>query len=96
MEEFAEYMMESPADFYYGVLWNKLFRRTIIIEHAIRMDEKISWCEDFLFNLEYIMHVNKVSVLQVPIYYYLKTEGSLVSQSKNVSKVMQTKLQMRC
>lgn len=93
-EEFAEYMMESPADFYYGVLWNKLFRRTIIIEHAIRMDEKISWCEDFLFNLEYIMHVNKVSVLQVPIYYYLKTEGSLVSQSKSVSKLVQTKLQI--
>ncbi len=91
-EEFAEHMMESPADFYYGVLWNKLFRRDIIMEHQIRMDEKISWCEDFLFNLEYILYINQVSVLQVPVYYYLKTEGSLVSQSKNVSKAIQTKL----
>lgn len=91
-EEFAEHMMESPADFYYGVLWNKLFRRDIIMEHQIRMDEKISWCEDFLFNLEYILYINQVFVLQVPVYYYLKTEGSLVSQSKNVSKVIQTKL----
>lgn len=26
LQEYAEYMMESPADFYYGVLWNKLYR----------------------------------------------------------------------
>ena len=26
-EEFAAHMMENPADFYYGVLWNKLYRR---------------------------------------------------------------------
>ncbi len=91
-EELAECMMESPADFYYGVLWNKLFRRDIIMEHEIRMDEKISWCEDFLFNLEYMLYVRNASVLQVPVYYYLKTEGSLVSQSTNISKVVQTKL----
>lgn len=91
-EELAECMMESPADFYYGVLWNKLFRRDIIMEHGIRMDKKISWCEDFLFNLEYILYIRNASVLQVPVYYYLKTEGSLVSQSSNLSKVVQTKL----
>lgn len=91
-EELAECMMESPADFYYGVLWNKLFRRDIIMEHGIRMDKKISWCEDFLFNLEYMLYIRNASVLQVPVYYYLKTEGSLVSQSTNISKVVQTKL----
>ena len=26
-EEFAMEMMENPADFYYGVLWNKIYRR---------------------------------------------------------------------
>lgn len=26
-KEFADCMMENPADFYYGVLWNKLYRR---------------------------------------------------------------------
>ena len=93
-ETLAEYMMESPADFYYGVLWNKLFRRDIIVEHQIRMDEKISWCEDFLFNLEYILYIKEASILQIPVYYYLKTEGSLVAQSKSISKVVQTKLQI--
>lgn len=91
-EEFADCMKDNPADFYYGVLWNKLFRRDIIIEHQLGMDASVSWCEDFLFNLEYLLHVNKVFVLTVPIYYYVKTEGSLVSQSMNVARVVQTKL----
>ena len=29
-EEFAAHMMENPADFYYGVLWNKLYRRDLV------------------------------------------------------------------
>lgn len=91
-EDLAEHMKDSPADFYYGVLWNKLFRKDIIRKHQIRMDENVSWCEDFLFNLEYILHVNKVYILTVPVYYYLKTEGSLVSQSMNMSVVIRTKL----
>ena len=30
-EEFAAHMMENPADFYYGVLWNKLYRRDLVL-----------------------------------------------------------------
>ncbi len=90
-EELAEYMMDNPADFYYGVLWNKLFKRNIIFEKQIRMDETVSWCEDFLFNLEYIQYAEKVCVLSVPVYYYVKTEGSLVSQSMNMAHIVRTK-----
>ena len=53
-EEYAAHMMENPADFYYGVLWNKLYRRAIVEAHHLRMDPEISWCEDFMFNLEYV------------------------------------------
>src|SRR5699024_9823845 len=55
-EEFASCMMENPADFYYGVLWNKLCRRDLVEDHHLRMDVDISWCEDFMFNLEYIRY----------------------------------------
>ena len=33
-EEYAAHMMENPADFYYGVLWNKLYRREIGRAHV--------------------------------------------------------------
>ena len=93
-EEFAAHMMENPADFYYGVLWNKLYRRDIIEEHQLQMDPAISWCEDFLFNLEYIRHAQRFFALQVPIYYYVKTKGSLASQGMSISKTVHTKLML--
>ena len=91
--EYAEHMMANPADFYYGVLWNKLYRRDILCAHRIRMDEDISWCEDFLFNLEYIRCAQRFYALNVPLYYYVKTKGSLASQI-SISKTVRMKLSM--
>ena len=91
-EEYAAHMMENPADFYYGVLWNKLYRRNIVEEHHLRMDPEISWCEDFMFNLEYIRYAEHFRAIQIPIYYYVKTKGSLASQSMSISKTVKMKL----
>lgn len=91
-EEFASHMMSNPADFYYGVLWNKLFKRSIIEKYGLRMNPEISWCEDFMFNLEYLRHVEKVYALHVPTYYYVKTKGSLVAtQGMSMTKTIQMK-----
>lgn len=90
-QEFAACMIENPADFYYGVLWNKLFRRKIIEDYQIRMDVSVSWCEDFLFNLEYIRHASSFYALQVPVYYYLKRKGSLVTQGNSIVNTVRMK-----
>ncbi len=132
-EEYAAHMMENPADFYYGVLWNKLYRREIhkgdieedtvltpdeyaahlmentaelyygelsnnlyareIVEaHHLRMDPEISWCEDFMFNLEYIRQARSFYALQVPVYYYVKTKGSLANQNLSIASTVRMKL----
>ena len=91
---FADRMMLTPADFYYGVLWNKLYRRDIIEKYHIRMDENISYSEDMIFNLEYLLHVEKIFVLKSPVYYYVKTEGSLVMQNMNVENIVKMKTGM--
>ncbi len=88
---YAENMMQNPADFYYGVLWNKFYKRSIIEEYQLKMDSDVSWCEDFMFNLEYIRHIETVYALNVPVYYYVKTKGSLVSQSTGVKNAIQMK-----
>ncbi len=92
LETFAAHMVENPADFYYGVLWNKLFRRDIVEEHHLRMNTEISWCEDFMFNLEYFRHAKLFYALQVPIYYYVRTKGSLASQGMSISNTVKMKL----
>ena len=91
-EEFAEHMMENPADYYYGVIWNKLYRRDLIEQHHLRMNPDISWCEDFMFNLEYIRYASRFYALKTPIYYYVKTKGSLVTQGASISNTIKMKL----
>ena len=93
-EEYANWMLKNPADYYYGVLWNKLFRRDLIEQHSLRMDPEMQWCEDFIFNMEYVLYTERIAVLSVPIYYYVKTEGSLVQQGMNVSGIVRMKLGM--
>lgn len=79
LQDYAACMMKNPADFYYGVLWNKLYRRDIVIQNRLEMDPALHWCEDFMFNLEYLRHVHTVCAVQEPLYYYVRTRGSLAS-----------------
>lgn len=93
-EQYAEYMMQEPADFYYGVLWNKLYRRSIIEEYQIRMNLELRWCEDFLFNLSYIRHAIRFTAIQTPIYYYMKRKGSIVSSDWKKANAVLLKFQL--
>ncbi len=91
LQEYAQFMMATPADYYYGVLWNKLYKADIFKKYELKMDENVRFAEDFIFNLEYLLHVEKVAPLKAPVYYYVKTEGSLVSQGMSLSKLYQMK-----
>lgn len=90
-QEFAEEMMKAPANYYYGVLWNKLYRRSIIEAHRLRFPSDVSWCEDFLFNLNYIQYVRLVSAIPKPVYYYRKREDSLVNANVSLRRTVAMK-----
>lgn len=89
--EFAEYMMKAPANFYYGVMWNKFFRTDIVKSHKLKCSGDLNWCEDFLFNLEYLQYITDVCVIKKPVYYYVKTKGSLVATQVNLKQTVRTK-----
>jgi len=89
--EFAEQMRKAPANFYYGVLWNKLYRRSILEANHLRFDPKVDWCEDFLFNLEYIEHARLIATVPKPVYYYRKRKSSLVSTQATLRRTIATK-----
>ena len=90
--KFAEYVMKAPANFYYGVLWNKFFKADIIRKFSLVCDTDLDWCEDFRFNLEYLQYVGNVGVIDRPLYYYVKTKGSLVdTQAGSLQLTIKTK-----
>jgi len=91
IKKYAEYLMEKPANFYYGVVWNKFFKKSLIDKFQLRMDEEINWCEDFIFNLQYLSHAKNVCILHAPLYYYEKTKRSLSNQNFGPSKIMNMK-----
>lgn len=92
--EFAEQMMKSPADFFYGVSWNKLYKRTLLLNHNLFFQEDMKWCEDFLLNLEYLQYANRIMVTPKPVYYYLKRKDSLVNTQISLKSTVQMKKQI--
>ena len=92
--EFARELMDEPASFYYGVLWNKLYRTALIRDNGVLCREELNWSEDFLFNLEYIRYAHRFCAVDTPVYYYVKnaksithTQIDLVGVVKNFSKL---------
>lgn len=79
--EYASKMMENPASFYYGVLWNKLYRRELVVQNHLEMNPALRICEDFMFNLEYLRVAQYIVAVPSPVYYYVRTKNSIVSQT---------------
>ncbi len=90
-DEFVAYMMHAPGNFYYGVLWNKLYKRSLIRRHMLQCPEDLSWCEDTLFNYTYLQYVSTVTVLDRAVYFYQKTKGSLSTSGITISRTIKTR-----
>lgn len=65
-------------------LWNKLFRADIIRDNNLRFREELRFGEDLLFSLEYIKHINSISIIPDVTYHYLTNSGSSVFSSSSM------------
>lgn len=92
--DFAMQLMEEPASFYYGVMWNKLYRADIIHEHNIRCNEDLGWSEDFVFNLEYIRYAESFAALKTPLYYYVYNPKSILHGQLSPVDMVQSKMEL--
>lgn len=91
---FARGLMKEPASFYYGVMWNKLYRRDIVHNHGIQCNVELGWSEDLLFNLEYIRYAARFYALAEPVYYYVQNPQSIISTQmsiRNTGMILSTK-----
>jgi glycosyltransferase involved in cell wall biosynthesis len=89
--EFALHLMDKPASFYYGVLWNKLYRRDILVEHEISFSSDLHWSEDFLFNLQYIRYAEVFSSTENAGYFYMQNPQSICHTAVNPASIAHMK-----
>lgn len=77
-EEFLRRLERFANSFYYGVLWNKLFRGDIIREKKPRFTPGLHWGEDFVFVMDYLAHCRLYSYVTAPVYDYIRNPNGLV------------------
>ncbi|MGN0984097.1 MAG: glycosyltransferase family 2 protein [Gemmiger sp.] len=91
-EQFAAGLMQEPASFYYGVMWNKLYRADLVRSHEdVVCAEDMDWSEDLYFNLSYIRYAERFYALSTPIYNYYNNPHSAVHTVLNPVNVVSTR-----
>lgn len=58
-------------------IWNKIYRRSIIVDNQILFEEQMSAAEDFLFNINFYRFATNVSFIETPLYNHRIVSGSL-------------------
>ena len=82
--EFLRRLERLSNSFYYGVLWNKIFRGDIIRQHDLRFTSGLHWGEDCVFVMQYLEHAERMSYITTPVYdYFRNPNGAVVRQLVN-------------
>lgn len=84
----------NAAAFYYGVLWNKLYRRDILTRHDIRFTSEMRWAEDLVFNMQYIQYAEVFASIPQPGYYYVQNPQSICHTQIKPATLVQNKIQV--
>lgn len=66
-------------------LWIKIFRRSLLNDNNIRMDETLKRAEDMWFVFDVLKVSNVFSYINDNLYYYYQNESSIMHNSKNDS-----------
>ena len=72
----------------WGVVWDLLIKNEFLKTHRIRFDEGISYSEDTVFFIKLLAYGIRTSYLEIPLYYYNRTNDSSVTQrpsKKNIA-----------
>ena len=69
--EYVRHFLKHPSNHLVSYCWCRLYRLDIIKAHTIQSNEQMRLFEDFVFNLEYLRHSNRVVFVNSPLYTYV-------------------------
>lgn len=69
-----------------GYIWNKIYKRNILVDNNIIFDEEVKFCEDLGFNLFYLKYVENAKIIPEKLYRYdIQTTDTLGNSSKKIT-----------
>ena len=78
---------------YQGYIWNKMFRKDVILSNGLRFDEDIYFNEDRLFIVDYLLKAKgSVVTTEKCLYNYAIREDSAMSAFRNRQRVSEKEL----
>ena len=92
-EDYARSLMQQPASFYYGVLWNKLYRRDLIQMAHIRF-EHVVYAEDQLFNTRYLQVAQRFAAIDEAAYCYIQNPQSVCHTQVSAADMLRHRSRM--
>ena len=79
VNELQNYIMFFINSGTFNPLWNKIYKREIIQRYRIRFPKHLTTGEDFIFNLNYFKHVQKISFFNEALYDYLRRQNDSIT-----------------
>lgn len=67
-------------------LWNKLWKKGLLQENVMRMDERITVGEDVAIGFPTIMQAQRIVITEKSFYYYRQNNLSMLNNRKNQKK----------
>lgn len=87
LKQYMLAMAKQPDHNYYGVLWNRMFLRSIIEKQHIRFDPQRRYGEDTEFILRYLEHTESICTIPYHGYLYKIDRDNSLSTYKLDSKM---------
>jgi len=66
----------------FGMVWNKLYKKTILDTYKIKSPVSIKFGDDMIFNLQYFQYVKTAYISSNRFYYYLHNNESALTKGK--------------
>lgn len=93
-KEYACHLMEKPSTFYFNVVWNKLYRRDVLLENDLWFTKEV-FAEDQLFSTLYTGLIHTAVSIAEPGYYYIQNVNGLCRASVSPQAVRFCRSRMR-
>lgn len=77
--DYVRHFLKHPSNHLISYCWARLYKISIIRENNIFFNENMRLFEDFVFNLEYLKHTNKIIFVNEPLYTYVMSNNHITA-----------------